>query len=190
MMPLELARFAEVPFDADAPAERRLHLGPATVLAVAPAAPLAIRLLDGRKVTARPAFALPYHASPGDELLVIGQGDAFSAIGVLQGRGQHAIDLPGDVRLRALDGTLTLSGDRGIEMESAAVTMRAGKLDMIVETVSQCLGSITQFVRDRIAVQAGDSQIVVRESAQQIARNTVVLSEDTTTLNAKKIQIG
>jgi hypothetical protein len=190
MMPLELARLTVASRDPNVDAERQVHLGPAVVLAVAPAAPLAIRLADGRKVTARPAFALPYHATAGDELLVIGQGDAFYAIGVLQGRGQHAIDLPGDVRLRALDGTLTLSGDRGIEMETPALAMRASKLDMIVETVSQCLGSVTQFVRDRIAVQAGDSQVVVRESAQQIARNTVILSEDTSTLNAKKIQIG
>jgi hypothetical protein len=70
------------------------YLGPADVLDVSGAVVTA-RLADGRAVQATVALSVPYEASVGDVLLVIGRGPAHWVIGVIRGTWADHAATPG-----------------------------------------------------------------------------------------------
>jgi hypothetical protein len=165
------------------------YLGPAAVLDVRPGA-VQVELRGGTVVTARMALAFPYEPAPGDTLLVIGKGADHYVIGVLHGSGRTSLTMVGDVELRASEGVLRLSGDRGVELRGPEVEISASKLRVVAAAALQRFTSLCQRVTDLLSVQAGEAHTVVHGSQLTQAKNATMLTEEIMTINGKQIHLG
>ena len=172
------------------------YLGPARVVSPnapnAPNAPGGVRveLPDGTAVTAQAALAFPYQPAPDDVVLVIGKGGSHYVIGVLQGTGKSVLALHGDVELRAVGGSLTLAGDKGMRLESPELEISAGKLRLMAESIVQRFTHAYQHVREVLSVRAGETHTVVDGTSFAKARSGVILTEEKMAINGKEIHLG
>jgi hypothetical protein len=148
-----------------------------------------VSLADGREVDAVPATALPYAACEGDILLVIGQ-DEFFVVGVVSGRGKTALELHGDVSLRALSGRLELSGDEGVVVRGPEVEVHADKLRTVARSVVETVASFFQRVTEVLHVHAQQQVTIVDDGSYQQAKTTAIQTEETVTINGKEIHLG
>jgi len=165
------------------------YLGPASVLRVE-GSEVVVELPDGRDARVTLAFAFPYALAPDDVLLVIGNGDAHYAIGVLQGAGRTTLTFPGDVELRAEGGAQRLRGDKGIELRGPELAVQVDKLKMVAGAVTERFSSLVQRVQSLLSVQAREMHTVVEESAVTHAKTATVLTEETMTINGKEVHLG
>jgi len=164
------------------------YLGPAEVLAVE----AGVVTVEGPAgpVEARIALALPYEPVVGDVLLVIGKGGAHYVIGVLHGAGRTALELRGDVTLRAVDGKLCLAGDKGVSVQGPEVELETGKLRMVAEAVVQKFASVWQRVSSVLTVHAGQTHTVVDGATFAQSKSATILTEQNVTINGKEIHLG
>jgi hypothetical protein len=139
---------------------------------------------------ARLALAVPYRPSEGDEVLVLGKGRELYVVGVLTGSGLTALEIPGDVSLRAVGGTLRLEGDRGVEVRGAEVRIEARTLAVVAEKALEKVDELYQRVRGMLSVHVGRSLTTVDQSATTTARSSQLLVEETATINGKQIHLG
>jgi hypothetical protein len=173
----------------DRPSPARDYLGPAEVITVLPHE-LEVRLRSGASARARLALAFPYEPAEGDEVLVIGDAGGHYVIGVLQGTGRTALAFQGDVDLRAEGGVLRLSSDKAIEVQAPDVTLLAGKLHQIADSVAQKYAILRQTVTELLSVRAKESHTLVEGTALSQAKTTTILTEGKTTINGKEIHLG
>jgi hypothetical protein len=165
------------------------YLGPATVVATEGPRPT-VELTDGMIVPVEMALALPYEPALGDSLLVVGRGPHHYVIGVLHGTGRTALTLPGDVDLHASGGSLSLSGDKGVQIRGPELEIQVGKLRMMASAVVQTFTSIHQRVSELLSVQAGEAHTLVENTSFTKAKNATLLTEETVTVNGKQIHLG
>jgi hypothetical protein len=149
-----------------------------------------VALADGTVATAAFALALPYAACEGDELLVIGDGDEHFVIGVLAGRGQTSLALPGGVSLRAVGGALDLAGDEGVKIRGPVVEVHADKLHSVARSVVETFSSVFQRVTDLLHVHAREHVSIADEGSFSQAKTTAIQTEETVTINGKEIHLG
>jgi hypothetical protein len=165
------------------------RLGPAVVTA-ADGDAVTVALADGEEVRVTLALALPYAACPGDVLLVIGQGGAYYAIGVVSGRGKTSLAIQGDVSLRAVGGTLELEGDEGVRIRGPAVDVHAGALRTVARSVVETFTTLFQRVTEAVRVHAGESVTIVDEGSYTQAKTAAIQTAETVTINGKEIHLG
>lgn len=165
------------------------YLGPAEVTEVRPHE-LIVSLSEGRSTRAELALALPYAPAVGDVLLVIGKASKYYAIGVLHGSGQTALAFQGDVQLRSMNGKLSLTGDRGVEIRGPELDLNTGTLRMVARDVLQTFASVYQRVSMLLRVHAGETQTLVDQSAFTQAKSATILTEDTVTINGREVHLG
>ncbi|MEL7447979.1 MAG: DUF3540 domain-containing protein [Pseudomonadota bacterium] len=165
------------------------YLGPARVVTTG-ADGVQVALPDGEQARATLALALPYEPVPGDELLVIGEVGQFYVIGVLKGAGTTRLAVAGNLDVHAVDGSLRLLGDRGVEVEGNEVAIRTRSLKMHADAVRQKFSTLYRHVRDLCSTRAGRSHAMADETAHSQAERTVILSKETVTVNGQRIQIG
>jgi len=168
------------------------YLGPAEVLEASPGR-LRVRLLEAEGapvVHATSALAVPCAPGPGDTLLVLGQGGQAFAIGVLSGVGPARLELPGDVELRAVGGTLSLHGERGVTVEGEAITLRARALRTFAGTLTERVDTAFRWVKDQLRIQAGESRRVVQGEDLSHCQRSVTLAQETVKVDGHQIQIG
>jgi hypothetical protein len=149
-----------------------------------------VTLRGGERVSAQLALAFPYAPVVGDVLLVTGKGGEHYVIGVLRGAGRTALAIQGDVELRAVGGTLELSGDSGVRLHGPELQIYAGKLRTVAGAVTQQLTSLCQRVTTLLSVHAGQKHTVVDGDSVEKARSATLLTEETVTLNGKQIHLG
>ncbi len=164
-------------------------LGPAVVTR-AEGSVVTVAIDGGVEVRALLALALPYAASVGDVMVVIGRGDAYYAIGVLSGRGKTEIAVQGDVRLHAIGGTLELSGDRGVRLRAPVIDVHADALHTVARSVVETFSTLFQRVSEVLRIHAGESQTIVDKGAYTQAKTAAIQTEDTVTINGKEIHLG
>lgn len=178
-----------LPLPADTPG---LVLGPATV--VEEGHPRLLVRLPGEATprSARIALAVPYRAAEGDEVLVLGrdQDAELFVVGVLVGAGRVELEVPGDVTVRAVGGTLRLEGDRGVELRGAEVRVESRVLSLLAQKVLQKSDEVYQRVRGLLAVHVERAHTTVDESQLTTARSSSLLVEDVATINGKEIHLG
>jgi hypothetical protein len=164
-------------------------LGPAEVLRVSPHE-VEVRLEGGALAHAQIALGYPYEPAPGDVVLVIGEAGRHYVIGVLHGTGRSVLELPGDVDLRAVGGTLRLSGDKGVELSSPDLSIHVGKLQVIAGAAVQRFASLCQRVADLLSVQAGQRHTVIAGSSREQSKSAEILTEEQVTINGKAVYLG
>jgi hypothetical protein len=167
----------------------RDYLGPATVLEASPSE-VSARLPGGDLVRARLAMAFTYEPRQGDEVLVIGNDAGHYVIGVLHGTGRTALAFQGDVEVRAVDGVLSLAGDKGVRVASPDVEISAGKLSVFAGAVMQRLASLRQHVTELFSLRAGQSHQIVDGASFSQSKSATILTEEKVTINGKEIHLG
>lgn len=168
------------------------HLGPAEVVEAGPGR-LRVRLLEAPGapvVDAALALAAPFAPAAGDRLLVLARDRQAWAIGVLGAPARLRLELPGDVDIRAVGGTLTLRGDQGVEVEGDQVTLRARLLRTFAGTLTERVDTAFRWVKDQLRVQAGESRRVVQGEDLSHCERSVTLARETVKIDGHQIQIG
>jgi hypothetical protein len=165
------------------------YLGPAHVVEGHGRA-FTVELPDGAVVHATLALAFSYEPVPGDILLVIGKAGAWYGIGVLHGTGKTSMEFHGDVDLRAVGGTVSITGDKGVEIRGPELDIQTGKLRMMADSVVQKFASVYQRVSSLLSVHAKETHTVVEETAYTQSKSGVMLTEETMTINGKQIHLG
>jgi hypothetical protein len=171
------------------PAPAEDYLGPARVVESGVTGVL-VEIPGGAAVTAVPALAFPYEPATGDVVLLISKGSSHYVIGVLQGTGKAVLAIQGDVELRAVGGTLTLTGDRGMALKAPEVEVSAGKLRMAAESLVEKFSTAYQHVRGLLSVRAGETHTLVDGASVQRSKSGVILTEETMAINGKEIHLG
>jgi hypothetical protein len=159
------------------------------VISVAPDG-VEVRLESGASMRAVIALAVGYEASVGDMVLVIGDRDRAWVIGVLSSRGRASLTVTGDLDLRSLDGTVRVSGAKGVEIETPSLAMRAAKLSLVAESVVEHVVSLRQRVRELFSVHAGEQHTVVDGTSATQAGRASITTEEKVTINGKSIYLG
>jgi hypothetical protein len=165
------------------------YLGPAEVIE-ARARDALVSLPGGATVRAELALALPYAPAVKDVLLVIGRGQKHYAIGVLHGSGRTDLSFQGDVELRSINGRLSLSGDRGVDIRGPEVDVYTTALRMVARDVMQKFESVTQRVSALLRVHAGETQTLVDGASMTQAKSAAILTEETVTINGREVHLG
>jgi hypothetical protein len=171
------------------PAESGSYLGPAEVVAVQ-GSTVRVSLPDGAVVHAELALAYPYEPAEGDVLLVIGRLSDHYVIGVLRGAGRAVLAFQGDVELRAVGGSLRLSGDESVELHGQAVQVHTGRLQVVADAAVQTFTSLCQRVRSLLSTHAGEAHTVVEGASHTQAKSASILTGETMTINGKQIHLG
>jgi hypothetical protein len=165
------------------------YLGPATVIE-ARGRSAVVELPDGPRVKARLALAFPYEPAQGDVLLVIGKGEEYYGIGVLEGEGRSILSFKGDVDVRAEGGTLSLSGDKGVEIRGEEVGVHAGQLKVVAGAVVQTFTSLFQRVTELMSSRSKRSHTIVDEASFTQAKSAAIVTEEDVTINGKHVHLG
>jgi hypothetical protein len=165
------------------------YLGPARVTE-AGAGGLRVELEDGAPVTATLALAFPYEPTAGDVVLVIGKRDRHYVIGVLHGTGRSVLAMQGDVELRAVNGVLTVAGDKGVQIEGPELEVSVGKLKMVAESVVQKFTNVYQHVKALLSVRAGETHTLVDDATFAKSKTATILTEEKMAINGKEIHLG
>lgn len=163
-------------------------LGPAEVVSIATGT-LGVRLASGALVTARIALAQAYDASVGDEVLVIGERDDHYVIGVLLAKAPAVLAVPGDLEIRA-GGALRLVANREVEIAGRDVSMRASKLSLLADAVTESFTTLRQRVRDVWSLHAGESHSVVDGTSFAQSKSATIQTEEKVSINGREIFLG
>jgi len=165
------------------------YLDTATVIAAA-YSHLEVELVDGRRVEATMALAMPYQPAVGDELLVIGSPRGFWVIGVVSGRGSTELRLPGDVDIHAMDGKLRLTGDQGVEVTSPTIALRANDLRVTADKLVEQFTNVVRNVKEMLSVRAGQRHTAVKGNSMEMAKRVSIIGEENVAVNGKQIHLG
>jgi len=165
------------------------YLGSARVESLAP---LRVTLLEGepREVEARVAFAYPFLPEVGDELLLLGRGEAFYAVGVLSARPRSGLEVPGDLEVRAVGGVLRLKGDAQLEVESPEVTLRAQRLRTFADSLQEHAQTAFRWIKETLSERTGETQRVIEGEDLLLAKRAVTLAEETVRVDGSEIHLG
>jgi len=180
--------------------ETALYLGPAEVLAATSKSDFVeVQLLDGDRLRARLALAMPYTPSVGDEVLVICEQppDAY-IIGVLQGRGISTMQVPADLTLAAPNGTIRLEAGRSVrllgahsvEITSRKATIQATRLNLLATTLVQRLGSAFTWATGLLQFKSRRMRTVSAEGWLLRADRAHLKTSGNTSINGKTIHLG
>lgn len=136
---------------------------------------------------ARMALAYPYRPKPGDVVLAIGKEDYF-VIGVLAGRGETVLDVPGKLRLRAED--VEIVGTKGIQLKSPSITVRAGKLRTIARLAVEKFADSYRWVQGVLRTRAGRARTEVESTYRVTAERIVERAAGDVKIDGRQIKLG
>lgn len=164
-------------------------LGPAEVVAIG-VRDVEVRLESGMVVAAVVALATRYEARVGDEVLVISQGGRSWIIGVISGSGSTVLSFDGDVELRSNDGTVRVSGARGVEIDGPRIDLRSSTLSIAAEALVERVASFTQRVRDLMSIHVGKKHEIVDGSSTSQAKSSTLLTQEDVKINGRTVHLG
>jgi len=162
---------------------------PATVTRVGAAA-LEVSLPTGEVVCPQLALAFPFVPAPGDTLLVLGQEERYFVIGVIESRGRTELRFRGDVELRAVEGSLELHGEHGVELTGPQIDLKTKRLNVVADVVTEAFGSLFTRVKSLMSVHAGASDTVVRGEWSHRSERAAITSQEAVSVNGKEVHLG
>jgi hypothetical protein len=163
------------------------RLGPACV--TAPAGRQVEVEAQGRRVLATLAVAALYTPVPGDSVLLIEAGDGAYVIGVLQASGPMTITAPGDLRVLAPNGKVTLAAG-AVSMEATEVTLKAERLAMMADQLRERFRNVRRVVLELLDVDAGAFSARVTDMFSVKARRVQAAAEEDVKIDGKQIHLG
>jgi hypothetical protein len=168
--------------------ELTAQLGPARVVS---ADGNRVRISMGdREEWAAMALAFPYRPEPGDSVLVAGQDEAWYVIGVLRGRGATAFTAPGDLELRAPNGSVRIVSARGVELEAPEVTIRADRLEIAARSIFERCVQAYRRVTEALHLRAGRIRTAVDESWDLRAERIAERASGDVRIDGEQIHLG
>ena len=170
-------------------AEPTEYLGPAVVTELEGTF-VRVAIPEGESALAEMALAFPYRPVVGDVLLVIGRGGKHWVIGVLSGAGRSTIEVQGDVELRAVDGELALSGDRGVVIRGRSLDVTVEKVEVLAERIVERCATLYQRARELFSVHAKEKLEIVEGQATTQAEGVTIVTEQKVLINGKHIHLG
>ena len=133
--------------------ETATYLGPARVTEVEDRR-VRVGFPDEETAWARLALAIPYHPVVGDELLVVRlDGEQLYAIGVLEGRGETTLRVPGNLNLEAPNGAINLTAPH--------VHVRAGKFELSAQRIIEKAHDVYRWISGLFQVKSARMRTVV-----------------------------
>jgi uncharacterized protein (DUF2345 family) len=111
-------------------------------------------------------------------------------IGVLHGTGRSTIEIEGDVDLRAVNGVLRLSGDKGVEIAAPETSIQTDRLVVVAREAISRFTSLVQSVAELLSVRAGERHTVVDGASHEQAKSVTIVTEEKTQINGKAIYLG
>ena len=163
-------------------------LGAAEIVSIADGK-LTVRIASGEVVGARLALAQPYDASEGDEVLVIGEAGDHYVIGVLLAKAPAVLAVPGDLEIRA-GGALRVTAGTEVEIVGRELAMRANKLSLLADAVTESFTSLRQRVREVLSVHAGESHTIVEGASFAQSKSATIQTEKKVSINGREIFLG
>jgi hypothetical protein len=136
---------------------------------------------------ARLALAYPYSPQKGDFVLAIG-GDDLYVIGVLAAQ-ETRLEFTGNVRLRA-SGTLHLEAGQGISLTAPAVTIRAGRLEILAHKIVERFFDSVRRVKNTLRVTAGRQRVDIEQDSSLRAGRISEIAREDVRLDGKQIKLG
>ncbi len=130
-----------------------VYLGPARVIGVADRK-AKLRLHD-QEFWADVALAFPYELSVEDVVLTINQDTHWYVIGVLQGTGKTTLTVPGDLALKAPQGSIELEAGKQVSIQGPLVRLNAGRLEIFAKSAWEKFTKVTRWVKEACKVHAG-----------------------------------
>lgn len=180
--------------------ETSTFLGPARVLnAVGKAGYVRVALPDGEAVWARLALATPYSPAPDDEVLVICRElPAAYVIGVLRGQGTTTLRVPGDLRLEAPNGGVSISAGKGIQLQSQSAielaapraTLRFARLNVLVTNLVQRLTNSFTWATGLVQSKSRRLRQVVEEGWLVRAGRGHIKTADNIHISGQTVHLG
>ncbi|MCR9244816.1 MAG: DUF3540 domain-containing protein [bacterium] len=164
------------------------YLGPAKVVE-ARTGRILVAMPD-KKAWVTPAMQFTYEASAGDTLLVIGQDDLFYAIGVLNGSGRTALQVPGDLDLQAPHGRIRMQARDGLEFRAKAVQFVAEAWDAALGTVRQSCEELWTKVRGAMRISTRRRETRIRETDRTRAGRIIQTAAKDVQIDGEKIHLG
>lgn len=173
----------------DAAALDGRYLGPAVVTGVG-AGQLEAQLPSGERVHPKLALAFPFTPTLDDSLLVIGQGERYFVIGVIESTGTTHLRFQGNVEVCAVDGTLDLRGERGVELRGAQIDIKTRALNVVAEKATEVLGTMFTRVKELMSVHVGNADTVVRGQWSNRSKRASITSEEVASINGQEVHLS
>lgn len=164
------------------------YLGPAKILAV-----------QGNRVQLECPDAFPwailalaqtYQPVEGDTVLAVTHGDDWYVIGVIEGRGDTRIVVPGNLEFLAPRGRIDLVSRDGVHLKSKLVEIIAGKLEVTAKSVVERFLDLTQWVKGAFHQRTGSSRIKVEGDHQILANHIHHRAEGDVKIDGKMIHLA
>ncbi len=136
------------------------------------------------------AIAYPYNFQVDDQVLVIGQGDDWYVIGVLNGSGKTSLQVPGNLQLVAPNGSIELVASKGISLRSPAVSVIATHLNIAAKRVCERFDNARRVVKQSLEVVAKRLTTKVDGSCRLTAGRIVQRAQGDVKIDGGKIHLG
>lgn len=168
--------------------ETTARLGTAKILAVE--GPRVRVALDDQEAWATLALAFPYRPAVGDSVLAMGQESDWYVIGVLHGKGTASFVAPGDLELRAPNGSIGLVAAEGVRIRAPEVEIEADRLELAARTLFERCVRAYRRVAEALHLRAGSVRSVVEETWDVRAGRITERADGDVRIDGEKIHLG
>jgi hypothetical protein len=148
----------------------------------------ALVALKETEVAARMAVA-PYRPAPGDEVLVVCNGEDSFVIGVLRIAGTAELTAPGDLKVWSA-GLLDLTGAREARLSGPRISVEALTLRVVARSVTERFESARRWVRECFQVKAGRLRTDVDGACETQAGRIVQCADGSVRIDGESIDLG
>ena len=164
------------------------YLGPARVLEV----DRAKVLIDSPFFKSWATLALPWVYEPAldDSVLVLGQGNEYYVVGVLNGTGKTIITAPGDLELRAPNGAIDLLSSKEVRIQAPKLKLRTKKLEVIATLLRESFSRVHRSVQNTLTITAGRMRTVVDKDYEVRAERISECASNSVRIDGEKINLG
>jgi hypothetical protein len=168
--------------------ETTTYIGPARVIEIE-AERIRVRIQE-RGVWASMAMGLEYEPEVGDQLLVLGQEEAYYIVGILHGTGTLTLSSAGNIHIRAPQGSIDLFAREGVNVRAARFNLKVKRLEILAQVTIEKCNRAVRWVRDCFQLRAGRMRTVVKEEYQVRADRIAEWAKRDVKIDGNKIHLG
>lgn len=164
------------------------HFGPATVTAVLDRD---VELeIAGERHWARLAITATYQPQAGDVVLAMAAGGDCYVVGILEGHGPTVLHAPGDLELRAPNGTIRVTAAEACVVAAPSVRIAADELELRGGTLREEFETVRRRVAGMIDIRVKAVCLAVADTYRLAARRIVGSGDESVAIDAPSITLG